>query len=41
MWIVLLTAIAMPILAGVLLLGVQMNGGMHDYSDSPYAGRGR
>jgi hypothetical protein len=28
MWIVLLTAIAMPVLAGVLLLRVQMNGGM-------------
>jgi hypothetical protein len=41
MWIVLLTAIVMPVLAGVLLLRVQMNGRMHDDSDSSYAGRCR
>ena len=41
MWIALLTAIAMPVLAGVLLLRVQVTSGMQDDSDSPFAGRCR
>jgi hypothetical protein len=40
MWIALLIAIIMPVLAGVLLLRVQVNGGMRDDSDV-YDGRYR
>jgi hypothetical protein len=41
MWIALLAAIVMPVLAGVLLLRVQVTGGMQDDSESPFAGRCR
>jgi hypothetical protein len=40
MWIVLLIATVAPVLTGVLLLRVQVNGGMREDSDS-YGGRYR
>jgi hypothetical protein len=39
MWIVLLSAILMPVLAGMLLIRVQLNGGMPHDSTSPYVGQ--
>jgi hypothetical protein len=38
MWIVLLSAMLMPVLAGMLLIRVQLNSGMPDDSTSPYVG---
>jgi hypothetical protein len=38
MLIALLLAIAMPVLAGCMLLGIQRNGGIADESGSQYVG---
>ena len=38
MWIVLMIAIVVPILAGILLLRLRLNSGMLDDSGSPYVG---
>jgi hypothetical protein len=38
MWIVLLCAMSMPVFAGMLLIRVQLNGGMPDDSTSPHVG---
>jgi hypothetical protein len=38
MWIVLMIAIAVPALAGVLLLRMRLNGGMLDDSGPPHFG---
>jgi hypothetical protein len=39
MWIVLLCATLLPVLAGILLIRVPLNSGTPDDSTSPYAGR--
>jgi hypothetical protein len=36
MWIVLLSAMLMPVLAGMLLIRVRLNSGVPDDSTSPY-----
>jgi hypothetical protein len=38
MWFALMSAIAMPVLVGVLLLRVRLSGGMPDESGTPYVG---
>lgn len=38
MWIVLLSAMLMPVLAGMLLIRVRLTGGSPDESTSPYVG---
>jgi hypothetical protein len=38
MWIALMSAMIMPILAGILLLKVPLNSGARDDADPPHAG---
>jgi hypothetical protein len=38
MWTALMIAIVVPVLAGILLLGLRLNGGMLDDSGPPYVG---
>jgi hypothetical protein len=38
MWIILMSTVLMPIVAGLLLIRVHLNGGTPDDSASPYIG---
>jgi len=38
MWIALMSAMIMPILAGILLLKMRLNSGTRDDANPPYAG---